>query len=290
MTGYGSGKAVGKNGLCVEVGLSSVNRRQFECRVNLPRQLVSMEAGVRKLIAAKVGRGSVTGSVVVSRFDGRELYEVAIDECAAKSLIDALRRTGEHLGLEGTPSLDTLLRVPGLVTAKDTTADSKELWPLVEKAIGMAVRNLVISRDAEGRNLKRDIEDRAAKLRVMHGKIATRAPSVVARYRKLLKKRLADAGCDIDTGDPVIVRDIALFADKSDISEELVRLKSHLDRFDSLVSSKGQYGRELDFICQEMFREINTIGAKANDTTVSRHVVSFKAELDRIREQVQNVE
>ncbi len=289
MTGFGRGQA-SAGGLTMEVELSSVNRKQLDVRVGLPRELSALEARVGSLIQKKVSRGSVSGSVRVSLAGKAKRMCISVDSEAARILVRELRRVGKELGLEATLTVQDLLKLPDLVKFESVPEDCERVWPTLRRAVSAALVELDRMRTREGKTLQKDIVRRFNSLGTLVGAIRKRAPRVVEVYRENLKRRIEDAGVPIDLADTPLLREIALFADRSDISEEVVRLESHLAQVEKMMASKKPVGRTLDFLCQEMLREINTIGAKANDTEISTAVVRFKADLESVREQVQNVE
>jgi uncharacterized protein (TIGR00255 family) len=288
MTGYGRGEAAG-NGIVVEVELSSVNRKQFDLRLNLPRALVASEPQVSKLVRARVSRGAVNGIVRVER-DAGASGGVRVDMDRAEAYVKSLRNAGITLELDDDLSLSQLLRLPDVVVYDDALHSSEGLLPLLKKAVKQALGELVAMRSEEGKALDADIRRRLAKLEKVVGQIEKLAPSVPRRHRKALLGRLESAGLPVDLSDERIAKEIALFADRSDITEEITRLRSHFGQAEKLLGSREPTGRALDFLCQEFLREINTIGSKANDARLAKHVINFKSELERVREQVQNVE
>lgn len=289
MTGFGRGQA-SAGGLTIEVELSSVNRRQLDIRVGLPRELAALEAKLGKLIQKKVSRGSVAGSVRVTLSGKAKRTCISVDGEAAGVFVKELRRVGRELGLDATLTVQDLLKIPDVVKFVPVPEDSERVWPTLRRAVTAALSELDRMRMLEGESLQADITRRFRSLGKLVAAIRKRAPEVVEAYRRNLKRRIEDAGLSIDATDAQLLREIAFFADRSDISEEVVRLESHLAQVESLVTSRKPVGRALDFLCQEFLREINTIGSKANDTVVSTAVVRFKADLESAREQVQNVE
>jgi uncharacterized protein (TIGR00255 family) len=288
MTGFGEG-AASAAGIRVAVELSSVNRKQLDIHVSLPRNLVTLDAQVQKLIRGEFSRGRVSGIVRVEAAEGFA-GSVQIDRKLAEQYVEGIRRTARKLKLADDLGAESIARLPGVVTVDQDNLDADHVSAVLEKAMTAALRGLAKMRAAEGRVLAADLRERLGLLETAAGAIGKLAPGVVSDYREKLFLRLKEAGLDDLAGDERVVKEIALFADRCDISEELVRLKSHLAQARGLLRSSGPTGRTLDFLCQEMFREINTVGSKANEIGITRHVVSFKTELERIREQVQNVE
>jgi uncharacterized protein (TIGR00255 family) len=289
MTGFGRGQA-STGGLTIDVELSSVNRKQLDIRVGLPRELSALEARMSRLIQKKVSRGSLAGSVRVGLAGKAKRMCISVDSEAAQALVHELRRVGKELGLDASLSVQDLLKLPDLVKFESVPEDTERVWPTLRRAVSAALLELDNMRMREGQSLQKDIARRFRLLSRLVAGIRKRAPRVVEAYRRNLKRRIEDAGVPVDTADAPLLREIAIFADRSDISEEVVRLESHLAQVEKLMGSRKPVGRTLDFLCQEMLREINTVGSKANDTEISTAVVRFKADLESVREQVQNVE
>ena len=290
MTGRGTGAAAGRLAR-VEVELSSVNRKQLDVDVGLPRFLSSFESRVQELVQGRLSRGRVSGEIRVTWAEAAQAAGARVDLGLARATVTALRAAAKKLGLPDDLKASALLSLPGLVALEHGERDLEALWPSVRKALEAALAKLQAMRKKEGAALGRDLQGRLATLRTLVGEIAARAPRVAETYRANLLKRIAAALPDADlAGDERLLKEVALFADKADVAEELVRLDSHFRQADGLLKTGGVAGRTLDFLVQEMGREINTIGSKANDGDVARRVVACKAELERFREQVQNIE
>jgi uncharacterized protein (TIGR00255 family) len=289
MTGYGWGECA-QNGFKVTVELSSVNRKQGEVTVNLPRELEVLEAQVRDEINRCIARGRVTVRVSLHAGDGWAPQRL-VNETVARAYARELRRLAKELHLAGDLSLDVLLRAPGVLQGGAESADAEDFWPAVKKALGQALAMLVKMRQREGGHLEKDLRSRIAVMRRSVARVQKRAPKVQQRYRSQLLARIEAAGIPWAPADEErVLKEIVFFADRSDISEELTRLRSHFQQFDDCAQSKEPVGRTLDFLAQEMNREINTIGSKANDSGISREVVTLKTELEKFREQAMNVE
>ena len=290
MTGRGTGAAAGRLAR-VEVELSSVNRKQLDVDVGLPRFLSSFESRVQELVQGRLSRGRVSGEIRVTWAEAAQASGARVDLGLARATVTALRAAAKKLDLPDDLKASALLSLPGLVALEHGERDLETLWPSVRKALDTALAKLQAMRQKEGAALGRDLQGRLATLRTLVGEIAARAPGVAETYRANLLKRIAAAlpGTDL-AGDERLLKEVALFADKADVAEELVRLDSHFRQADGLLKTGGVVGRTLDFLVQEMGREINTIGSKANDAGIARRVVACKAELERFREQVQNIE
>ncbi len=289
MTGYGRGES-SVGGLRVEIELSSVNRKQLDVRLNLPRQLGSLESRIHELVHKACSRGQITGVLRITTVAGEQAAEACVDEKLAGQYLRRLRRTARKLGVDDHLTAADLARMPGVVSCEAREDEPARMWPSVRKALQQAVEELVAMRQREGAALEEDIARRLAALKRHQEAVGKRAPLLVKRYRKSLLERLREAEVELDRDDPALIKDLALYAERCDITEELVRLDSHFAQFDKLVGDRKPVGRTMDFLCQEMFREINTIGSKASDTVVARHVIQFKAGLEAVREQIQNVE
>ena len=290
MTGRGAAAAAGRLAR-VEVELSSVNRKQLDVDVGLPRFLAAYESRVLELVQSRLSRGRVTGDVRVTWAEAAQAAGAKVDLGLARAAVGALRAAAKKLDLPDDLKASALLSLPGLVALEHGERDLEALWPTVRQALEAALAKLQAMRKKEGAALGRDLRARLGTLRKLAREIAARAPGVAETYRANLRKRIAAAlpGSDL-AADERLLREVALFADKADVAEELVRLDSHFRQAADALQAGGVVGRALDFLVQEMGREINTIGSKANDAEIARRVVAAKAELERFREQVQNVE
>jgi uncharacterized protein (TIGR00255 family) len=289
MTGYGRGEDA-RNGLKITVEVSSVNRKQTEVSVNLPRDLEVLEAQIRDEINRRVSRGRVTVRVSVHT-SGNAGPKTRMDLALAKSYVRDLRALGKSLGLADGITVDLLARLPGVVQPAEAIGEAEELWPATSAALNSALDLMLKMRAREGNFLARDLKARMVTMRRGVARIQRRVPGVVERYRAQLIQRIKEAGLQTPALDEDrLAKEAFYFADRSDVSEELTRLQSHFQQFDDCVKSAEPVGRTLDFLSQEINREINTLGSKANDGEISREVVCLKAELEKFREQVQNVE
>ena len=290
MTGYGRGERA-QDGFKVTVELSSVNRRQSEISVCLPRELEALESRIRDEINRRIARGRLTVKVSLHASDGAAPGRVRLNASLARAYARELSRLAKELKLAGQVTLETLVRAPGVLQTDEELTDSETFRPAVEKALKNALDALIGMREREGAHLARDLEKRIAVMRKSVERVQKQAPEVLKRYQEQLRERIKNAGLEMPgVEDERLLKEIVYFADRSDISEELTRLQSHFQQFDDCVKSKEPVGRTLDFLAQEMNREVNTVGSKANDSLISREVVTLKAELEKFREQVQNVE
>ncbi len=290
MTGYGRGECA-QDGFKITVELGAVNRRQSEISVNLPRELEMLEAQVRDVINAQIARGRVTARINVHAAEGKLSARNHLNAPLAKAYAAELGKLAKQLKLSGAVTLDQIVRAPGVFQMDDELVEAATVWPVTEKALKQALASLVKMREREGAHLAQDLTERIGIMAKCVERVQKQAPQTAENYRQNLLERIKSAGLDnIAPDDERLLKEIVLFADRSDISEELTRLQSHFKQFEDCRKSKEPVGRTLDFLAQEMNREINTIGSKANDALISREVVTLKTELERFREQVQNVE
>lgn len=290
MTGYGRGEG-SRDGFKVTIELSSVNRKQAEISVNLPREMEMLDAPLRDLINRHIARGRVTGRVTLHSIEGRGSARLHLNVPLAKAYAQELAKLAKQLKIEGTVTLDHLVRAPGVFQTDEELAETENLWPVVEKAAKQALTALIKMREREGDHLSADLASRVNVMRQCVARVQKQAPKSAERYREQLIERIKNAGLSSPApDDDRLLKEVVFFADRSDISEELTRLQSHFKQFEDCAKTSEPVGRTLDFLAQEMNREVNTIGSKANDAVISRDVVTLKAELERFREQAQNVE
>jgi uncharacterized protein (TIGR00255 family) len=290
MTGYGRGEC-SQDGFKITVELSSVNRKQAEISLNLPRELEVLEGRMRDAINHAVARGRVNVRVSIHTARGRNSARMHLNPELARAYAKELSALARQLKLKDEVTLDQLVRAPGVFQTDEELAGEEDFWPAVETALTKALAALLKMRAREGTHLAKDLSHRITVMRAAVEEVRQNAPQVAERYRAALLERIRAAGLEnINTDDERLLKEVVLFADRSDISEELTRLQSHFQQFDELTRAKEPVGRTLDFLAQEINREINTIGSKANDALISRAVVTLKAELEKFREQAMNVE
>ena len=290
MTGYGRGGCA-QSGFKITVELSAVNRRQSEISLNLPRELEMLEAPIRDAINAKIARGRVVARVSVHAGGDKLSARMHINLPLARAYTTELNRLARQLKLAGEVTLDQLVRAPGVLQTDEELVEAEKIWPVLERALKQGLAALVKMREREGEHLAKDLAGRIAVMRQAVRTIQKQAPLTAENYRRQLVERIKAAGLESPAPDDErLLKEVVLFADRSDISEELTRLQSHFQQFEDCRKSREPVGRTLDFLAQEMNREVNTIGSKANDAVISREVVTLKAELEKFREQAQNVE
>jgi uncharacterized protein (TIGR00255 family) len=290
MTGFGEAHSQ-QDGLAVTVEIRTINNRFFKLTVRTTEGYASLEPLVEAALRGAVHRGTIQVNVRVERKRSPEDFKINAD------VLDRYRRQLESLRqdwvVDRAVPLEALLPLPGVVddasgSAVDATAD----WPVIERTVQVALENLGRMRKEEGRAMAADLAANCRMAAASLAQIERRTPLVAEEYRnrllERLKKTLTELQVALDPAD--LIKEVALFADRSDISEEIVRLRSHLEQFQATMELPESSGRKLDFLTQEMFREANTIGSKANDVEIARHVIEIKTGIERIREMIQNIE
>ncbi|MBO8127694.1 MAG: YicC family protein [Peptococcaceae bacterium] len=290
MTGYGRGETYAlKRKFTVE--LKAVNHRYSEIVIRLPRYLLLFEERMRRCVQEYVSRGRV--DVYLNIEEGEDYTPtVKVDKNLALAYYKAMRALQIGLGVPGAIKLDHILQCPDIFSSEDPCQDLEEWWPHIRDALVTACEQLMEMRTTEGAYLASDLAKRLDKLEGIVERIAGQAPEVVRAYRERLQKRLSelleDDPAELEPGR--IAQEVAIFAERCDISEEITRQRSHIQQARDALNAPEPVGRRLDFLAQEMFREINTIGSKAQDKIISHLVVEFKTELEKTREQIQNIE
>lgn len=288
MTGYGRGQAIG-GGFDITVDIKSVNHRYFEFTARTPRQLAFLDEKLKTLIQSSVNRGKVE-AVVTTVVAGGADPEIEINENVAKTYVDALRQMRTPLDLQDDLKLSHLLRFPDIFTVKRAELDEEAIWEAVSQAAAQALESFQAMRETEGSRLKTDLEGKIELVEGLLSKVEQKAPLLRAEYYNRLYQKLKEilAGQDVD--EARLATEAAVFADKVAVDEETVRLRSHLHQFREFLDCGSPIGKKMDFLVQEMNRETNTIGSKAQNLEISRVVVEMKAEIEKIREQIQNIE
>lgn len=288
MTGFGR-KAVSSAAAAVVVEMRSVNHRQFDLRLDLPQELSGVEAEARQTIRAALARGAVSCRVIVAPSRQSAAGAVILNRALLRDCLAAARGAARALGVEDDLKLSALLSIPGALAVIQPVTETQKLQAQASVALRGALAALKAMRAREGRALEIDLRRRLARLEMIAGRIAFRSPRAIRQHRARLEKLLASAAPG-GMPDRKLVREVVSALERGDIAEELQRIRSHLGQFRGLLDGNRPAGREMDFIAQELSREINTIGAKANDCAIARLVVEYKSELECVREQAQNVE
>lgn len=288
MTGFGRGEAKEPSHF-VQVELKSVNHRYLDLFIRLPKQYNSLEEAVRSEIQGRIARGRVEVTINIEEFGEQERI-VGINEMLLTSYLEALEIIRTTLKTTEPITLDHVLALPDLVEIKEPEINLESLQLSLAKATLLALDNLEQMRKAEGERLADDLRKKVAHVEELLEQIKQIAPQVVVDYANRLQERLEDLLDGTNITDERFLGEVAIFADRCSIDEELVRLASHIQQLKASLQSSGQVGRKLDFLLQEINREVNTIGSKANNLQIASVVVELKSELEKIREQVQNIE
>jgi uncharacterized protein (TIGR00255 family) len=287
MTGFGRSQAeMGENKISVEI--NTVNNRFLDYQMRLPKSIAPLEQDIKNLLNGKFGRGKVTVTVSFEREQAAE--EIILDEERAEAYLKIYGLLQQKYGIKDEPSFRDFVALPDLVKAKKDDEDLQEIWNVLIKAMEEAADAALSMRRAEGENLIKDMIERAASIKEITGQIESLAPANVDAYRRKLEARLKDLLDDYPVDEQRIATEVTIYSDKSDITEECIRLRSHLSQFADSLEEEGPIGKRLNFILQELNREANTIGSKSSDYEISRRVIMIKEEIERLREQVQNVE
>jgi len=290
MTGYGRAEASGER-LAVSAECKSVNHRHLDIALKLPRSLASLEADARRVVQSAVARGRVDVGVSLTPVGGGTLSTLVLNLAQAREYAELARQLGEELRLGGEPALGWVLEQPGVISREaEPAVPVEECWPLLEDALSRAMRELAARREAEGQALAKELGGLIDGLGAWVDLVADRAPAAVDRREGRLRERMRAMLGDATLDEGRIAAEVAVWAEKTDITEELARLRAHLGELGRLVRDGGTVGRTLDFLIQEINREVNTVGSKADDLEISQAVIAAKGVLEKLREQVQNIE
>jgi uncharacterized protein (TIGR00255 family) len=287
MTGYGRASALHEN-LEISIEVHSVNRKALDANLIIPREWQLLEGPLLSILKEHVQRGRVVVNVQAQFTSDSGSGE--FDTKGIASIFNQFKNLSDELNIEFNPTSDLLFQLALYSKKNQVLPDAEDVKGALSKAFEQAVLALVSMRQSEGEKLKEDLENRWRLLAAAVQEVEAYAGDSVANYRELLFQRLRQADLELDLEDERVLKEISLFADRSDISEEITRLQSHLDQLNQFFDASGAVGRKIDFLLQEMNREINTIGSKSNDIRITRHVIDFKNELERFREQIANIE
>ncbi len=288
MTGYGKGEAASPRGV-FSVEIRSVNHRYGEPTVRMPRQFLALENELKRQISTLLKRGKIDVTVLWEEVSGVEAVP-QINNQLAKGYFDAFSHLSRELGLTVEVPLNLVLAQKGVMRDVSTTIEESEFQPQLTQAVAAAMAAIDAMRTREGETLAADLLARREQIAQWVNQISERTPLMVLEYKQKLMLRLEQLLGDTELDPARLAQEVALLADRCDITEELVRLSSHFAQFDEALRLKEPVGRKLDFLMQEMNREVNTIGSKANDAIIAALVIQIKAEMEKMREQVQNVE
>ena len=288
MTGFGRCE-IQKESRKFTVELKSVNHRYLDVNIRMPKKLNFFETAIRTLLKSYANRGKIDIFITYEDISQAQV-SVKYNAALAAEYLKYLRQMEEEFGLENDVRVSTLSRYPEVFTMEEQSEDEEELWNGLKEALEGAFGQFVETRKAEGENLKKDILSKLDSLEKEIVFVEERSPQIVAEYRAKLEDKMKELLADTQIEDSRIAAEVILFADKICTDEEVVRLKSHIQHMRNTLEEKEGIGRKLDFIAQEMNREANTILSKANDLEVSNHAITLKSEIEKIREQIQNIE
>lgn len=288
MTGFGRGHEI-LNGRDITVEIRAVNHRYYEFSCRIPRSMGFIEEKLKSLLNGKISRGKVEVSVLVSNTDAPD-EKVSINREVVRDYITALRSVQEELSLNDDLSLSHIMRIPDAFTVVKEEADEEQLWGDIKTVAEQALGKFIAMREAEGERMKADLLARLDTIEGWVGVVEERSPIIVEEYRKKLFDRMTEVLNGANVDESRILLEAGIFSEKTAVDEETVRLRSHIAQFRTMLCGEEPVGRKLDFLVQEMNRETNTIGSKVQDIEVTRLVVDQKSEIEKIREQIQNIE
>lgn len=288
MTGYGRTQKV-LNGRDILVEIRSVNHRYYEYSSRIPRTYNYIDEKLKVLLKQKISRGKVDVNVSINNIEGRDTA-IAINKGVAEGYVNALRSVAEEFNLKDDITLSKLIKLPDIFNIQKAPDDEEQVWNDVAEVATEAIEKFVEMREKEGIKLYNDVLEKTSLILEMVGKVEELSPITTENYRNRLYQKLNEILNGKDFDQQRIITEAAVFAEKIAVDEETVRLRSHISQLVDLLESGDAIGRKLDFIVQEMNREVNTIGSKAQDLNITKLVVDMKAELEKIREQIQNIE
>ncbi len=288
MTGYGKGEASDDN-ISVSVELRSVNHRFFELNAKIPRGYLYVEDMLKSIVSEKVARGKVDAFVNINLGSGEKI-DISVRHSFVKAYIDALNEIADTYGVKNDITLSAIAGQSDSFVINEEAPNTEIIKQLVKKSTDEALNTFLMMRETEGRKLYDDIRSRLADMKKMIAFIEQESPETVALYRERLKQKMTELLESAVYDQQRLITETAIFADKIAVDEETVRLRSHISQFEKLLESKQPIGRKLDFIVQEMNRETNTVGSKSQNSEIAYTVVNMKSEIEKIREQIQNIE
>ncbi len=288
MTGFGRGEYSGST-LKFTVEIKSVNHRYLDSNVRIPKEYAFLDTSIRSELKKYLGRGKVDVFVTYEVI-GEANYDLQYNEHLAQEYVNAYARMAERFGLENDLTASKLGSLPEIFRLKEDSMDEEEVWSVLKNALDQALEMLVEARRTEGGNLKKDLLGKLDHMKELVDAVTDRYPEIIASYEERLKEKIAAVLGDTQIDESRLAAEVVLFADKLATDEETVRLSSHIDTMRKELDESADIGRKLDFIAQEMNREANTILSKANDLETSNIAIDLKTMIEKIREQVQNIE
>lgn len=288
MTGYGRSEQI-VDGRAVTVEIKSVNHRYFEFSCRTTRGYSFLEEKLKSFLQGRITRGKVDAYISVEALESAQT-QVLVNHSLAEGYVQALRELAERYGLRDDISVSTVSRYSDIFSVHKAPEDEEAVWSSVQQAAEEALKNFLAMREAEGERLRADVLSRAGTIMQLVDEIETRSPQTVAEYQERLRQKIQELLGDNTVDEQRLLTETAIFADKVAVAEETVRLRSHFRQMEEMMATDAPIGRKLDFLVQEMNREANTIGSKAVDSKIAYLVVDIKAEIEKIREQIQNIE
>ncbi len=288
MTGFGRGE-IESDGRTWVAEIRCVNNRYLDMKIRLPREYASLEEKIRSRLAAAYVRGRVELHLGVSG-NSAGVRRVTINSGLAAEYLSAMQSLGQQLDLPADVSLRDFLALPDVLKQEQVEEDLSQVWPVVERVVDQAIASCLDMQVQEGRVLEEDLLSRLASFTATVERIERQLPLLLEERQNGLTERLKKLLDNVQLDPARLAQEVALLADKTDVTEEIVRLHSHLGQFHGFLEEQGGVGRKLDFLIQEILREVNTLGSKINDASIAHHTVELKSELEKIREQVQNIE
>lgn len=289
MTGFGRGEYCNEDYSC-SVEIKTLNHRYNDIFIKMPKHIYFLEEKIKKVVKTSIGRGRVEIYINLEYLGERDV-DIKTDVSLAKSYFNALDNLNKNLGIQDEITLAHILAEDDIIKIDKKELDEEEIWTGLKEALNFALKETVNMRIQEGRELFKDIKSNLLIVKEKTKKIEERSPIVIEEYKEKLKERAEELlKGEYELDEERLANEVVFFADKSNINEEVIRLYSHINQFFESLKEKEPVGRKLDFLIQEMNREVNTIGSKANDMEISKNVVEIKSELEKIREQIQNVE
>lgn len=288
MTGYGRHE-IEEQERKVNIEISTVNHRYCDISIRMPKPLMCLEDEIRKCIKQFIARGKVDVNVYITSMSADDV-EVLVNEPVCTAYVEALREIGAKLALQDNIGMAEIMRLNDVITIQKKQADLEVIGPMIDQALRQALMQLIAMREKEGTLLKNDLLDKADKILDLVNVLENLSTQTVQTYKEKLEERIGKLLGEVPVDEMRLAMEVALFADRSAIDEELIRLKSHIDQFKAILEEKMSIGRKLDFLMQEMNREANTIASKAGDYTITAYAVELKSEIEKIREQIQNIE
>ncbi len=288
MTGYGRAQQL-VEGWDIAVELKAVNHRYYEFSARMPRAYGYLEEKLKNHLAGSVSRGKLEASVTIQA-TGEAPLQVQVNRRLAESYVTALRQLGQELGVPDDLALSHLVRIPDLFVLEKGGEEEEKIWQMVRQVADEALRQFLGMRQAEGAKLEEDLSARLKTIEALVGQVEEQSPRTTQEYRERLYRKLSEVLADSSIDESRILTEAAKKDEKTAVDEETVRLRSHVAQFRAILARPEPAGRKLDFLVQEMNREANTIGSKAQDVAIAKVVVALKAEIEKIREQIQNIE